>query len=181
MTDKIPQTMKAAVVKDFKKGYEVREVDVPSLGPNNVLVKIHAAGYCHTDLQVEEGVYKSDGAKPGLIGSHEPAGEVVKTGSAAGESNIAVGDRVGSINTYGFCGSCNACKKQGQQLCEKLVGMLGLTINGGFAEYMKADARVVSKIPESIPYDERRLYSVPGQLFTARFLLLVLGRESGLL
>lgn len=155
MSNQIPPKMKAAVVKDFKKGYEVREVDVPSdLGPNDVLVKIHAAGYCHTDLQVMEGVYESDGAKPGLIGSHEPAGEVVKTGSAASESNIAVGDRVGSINTYGFCGSCNACKKQGQQLCEKMVGMLGLTINGGFSEYMKADARVVSKIPESIPYDE---------------------------
>ncbi|KAJ5933306.1 hypothetical protein N7454_005635 [Penicillium verhagenii] len=155
MSDKIPETMKAAVVKDFKKGYEVRDVEVPSdLGPNDILVKIGAAGYCHTDLQVMEGVYESSGAKPGLIGSHEPAGTVVKVGSEAGKFNIRVGDRVGSINTYGFCGTCNACKKQGQQLCEKLVGMLGLTINGGFSEYMKADARVVSKIPESISFDE---------------------------
>lgn len=100
------------------------------------------------------GVYASAGAKPGLIGSHEPAGTVVKTGSEAGKSNIHVGDRVGSINTYAFCGTCNACKHQGQQLCEKLVGMLGLTIDGGFAQYMKADARVVSKIPESIPWEE---------------------------
>jgi len=89
-----------------------------------------------------------------LVGSHEPAGTVVKAGSDAGKSNIKVGNRVGSINTYAFCGECNACKHQGQQLCEKLVGMLGLTINGGFAEYMKADARVVSKIPESISWVE---------------------------
>lgn len=155
MSDKIPKTMKAAVIKDFNKGYEVRDVKVPSdLGPNDILVKIGAAGYCHTDLQVMEGVYEPDGATPGLIGSHEPAGTVVKAGSEADKSNIHVGDRVGSINTYGFCGSCDACKNQGQQLCEKLVGMLGLTINGGFSEYMKADARVVSKIPESIPFDE---------------------------
>lgn len=155
MTEQIPKTMRAAVVKDFNKGYEVRDIDVPTdLGPNDILVKIAAAGYCHTDLQVLQGVYESAGAKPGLVGSHEPAGTVVKAGSDAGKSNIKVGDRVGSINTYAFCGECSACKHQGQQLCEKLVGMLGLTINGGFAQYMKADARVVSKIPESIPWDE---------------------------
>ncbi|OQD77128.1 hypothetical protein PENDEC_c003G02878 [Penicillium decumbens] len=155
MADQIPKIMRAAVVKDFNKGYEVRDIDVPSdLGPNDILVKIAAAGYCHTDLQVLQGVYESAGAKPGLVGSHEPAGIVVKAGSDAAKSNIHVGDRVGSINTYAFCGECDACKHQGQQLCEKLVGMLGLTINGGFAQYMKADARVVSKIPESIPWDE---------------------------
>lgn len=155
MTGPIPQTMRAAVVKDFNKGYEVRDVPVPTdLGPHDILVKIAAAGYCHTDLQVMEGVYESAGAKPGLIGSHEPVGTVIKAGSEAGKSNIKVGDRVGSINTFGFCGSCDACKNQGQQLCEKLVGMLGLTIDGGFAQYMKADARVVSKVPDSIPSDE---------------------------
>lgn len=155
MSDQIPKSMRAAVVKDFNKGYEVRDVEVPAnLGPNDILIKIAAAGYCHTDLQVMQGVYASDGAKPGLIGSHEPAGTVVKAGANAGKSNIQVGDRVGSINTYDFCGTCNACKFQGQQLCENLTGMLGLTIDGGFAQYMKADARVVSKIPESIPWAE---------------------------
>lgn len=147
--------MKAAVVKDFKKGYEVRDVNVPTdLLPYEVLLKISAAGYCHTDLQVMEGVYESAGAKPGLIGSHEPVGMVVKAGSDAGKSGIKVGDRVGSINTFGFCGECNTCRQQSQQLCEKMTGMLGLTVNGGFAEYMKADARVVSKVPESIPAAE---------------------------
>ncbi|KAJ6157660.1 hypothetical protein N7470_005252 [Penicillium chermesinum] len=142
MPESIPKSMKAAVVKDFNKGYEVRDIEVPAdLGPNDILVKIGAAGYCHTDLQVLQGVYASAGAKPGLVGSHEPAGTVVKAGSEAHKSGIHVGDRVGSINTYAFCG---------QQLCEKLVGMLGLTINGGFSEYMKADARVVAKIPESV-------------------------------
>lgn len=155
MIDHIPKTMRAAVVKDFNKGYEVHDVPVPSdLGPHDILVKIAAAGYCHTDLQVMEGVYESAGAKPGIIGSHEPVGIVVKAGSEAGKSNIHVGDRVGSINTYGYCGTCDMCKNQGKQLCEKLVGMLGLTIDGGFAQYMKADARVVSKVPESIPSDE---------------------------
>ncbi|KAJ5716272.1 hypothetical protein N7493_008183 [Penicillium malachiteum] len=142
MTGQIPHTMRAAVVKDFNQGYEVCDVDVPTdFGPNDVLLKIGAAGYCHTDLQLMQGVYESSGTKPCLIGSQEPAGVVVKAGSDANKSEIKVGDRVGSINTYAFCGECDACKKQGQQLCEKLVGMLGLTINGGLAQYMKADAR----------------------------------------
>lgn len=154
MADSIPQKMRAARVKAFNEPYEVADVDVPSdLLDHDILVQIKAAGYCHTDLQVLQGVYESAGAKPGLIGSHEPAGIVAKAGPKAGEAGIKVGDRVGSINTYGFCNKCNACK-QGQQLCEKLPGMLGLTINGGFAQYMKADARVVSKVPESIPWDQ---------------------------
>ncbi|KAI6910065.1 hypothetical protein KC318_g3281 [Hortaea werneckii] len=154
MADSIPQKMRAARVKDFKKPYEVADVDVPAdMGDYDVLVQIKAAGYCHTDLQVLEGVYASAGAKPGLIGSHEPAGLVVKAGPKAGEADIKLGDRVGSINTYGFCNKCDACK-QGQQLCEKLPGMLGLTLNGGFSQYMKADSRVVSKIPEKIPWDQ---------------------------
>lgn len=155
MTIELPKTMRAAVVKDFNKGYEVRDAPVPTdLGPNDVLLKMEAAGYCHTDLQVMEGVYESAGAKPGLIGSHEPVGVVVMAGSNAGKSNINVGDRVGSINTYGFCGDCESCTGQGQQLCDNLVGMLGLTIDGGFAEYMKADARVVSKVPDAISSPE---------------------------
>ncbi|KAJ1019487.1 hypothetical protein NDA18_005970 [Ustilago nuda] len=153
-SESIPNKMRAATIKDFKKGYEVKDIDVPTdLGPNDVLIKIAAAGYCHTDLQVMDGVYESQGAKPGLVGSHEPVGTVVKTGSDAEKSGIKVGDRVGSINTYGFCGKCDSCK-QGQQLCDKLPGMLGLTLNGGFSQYMKADARVVSKIPDSIPFDQ---------------------------
>ncbi|KAJ0304409.1 hypothetical protein COL5a_001151 [Colletotrichum fioriniae] len=154
MADQIPQQMRAATIKDFNKGYEVKDVTVPTdLGPNDVLVKIAAAGYCHTDLQVQQGVYASAGAKPGLVGSHEPAGTIIKLGSEAGKQGLQVGDRVGSINTYGCCGKCNSCN-QGKQVCDNLTGMLGLTLDGGFAQYMKADARVIAKIPESIPWAE---------------------------
>lgn len=154
MSEQIPQKMRAARVKDFNKAYEVADVAVPAdLKEYDILVQIKAAGYCHTDLQVQQGVYASAGAKPGIIGSHEPAGLVVKAGPKASEAGIQLGDRVGSINTYGFCNRCDACKT-GQQLCEKLPGMLGLTIDGGFAQYMKADARVVSKIPKDVPWDQ---------------------------
>ncbi|OHF03596.1 alcohol dehydrogenase GroES-like domain-containing protein [Colletotrichum orchidophilum] len=154
MADQIPQQMRAATIKDFNKGYKVKDVKTPTdLGPNDVLIKIAAAGYCHTDLQVQQGVYASAGAKPGLVGSHEPVGTIIKLGSEAGKQGLEIGDRVGSINTYGFCGKCNSCN-HGKQVCDNLVGMLGLTLDGGFAQYMKADARVVAKIPQSIPWAE---------------------------
>lgn len=145
--------MRAARIAAFNKPYSVEDVPVPSLGPKDVLIKIAAAGLCHTDLQVLEGVYESAGAKPGLIGSHEPCGTIAAVGAKA-EGQFKLGDRVGTINTYGYCGKCEACKGGKMQLCDSLGGMCGVTIDGGFAQYMKADARVVTALPDSIPFEE---------------------------
>lgn len=76
-----------------KPGYQVNEVPVPKVGPNDVLVKVGAAGFCHTDYQVWEGVYQSP--LP-IIPSHEPVGTVVAVGSKASEK-YKVGDRVGVL------------------------------------------------------------------------------------
>ncbi|CAO1636600.1 unnamed protein product [Parajaminaea phylloscopi] len=160
----IPKTMKAAVLKEYKKPFQyVEDRPVPQVGDDDVLVKIKAAGYCHTDLQVNEGVYESAGAKPGMIGSHEPAGIVVKLGkNAEKRGKFALGDRVGSINTYHPCWRCDACRNQGAQLCENVGGMLGVSggkdapngKDGGFAEYMLADDTVLAKIPDEISFAE---------------------------
>lgn len=97
--------MKAAVIEDFKKPMKVdMKRKVPSdLEEYDILVQIKAAGMCHTDLQVLEGVYKEAGSYTGMIGSHEPAGVVVKLGpKAESEGVVKLGDRVGSINVSGF-------------------------------------------------------------------------------
>jgi D-arabinose 1-dehydrogenase-like Zn-dependent alcohol dehydrogenase len=63
------------------------------------------------------------------VGSHEPAGLVVELGpDAEKEGKIKIGDRVGSTNTFGFCGACSSCR-QGKQLCENIKGLLGLTVS----------------------------------------------------
>lgn len=109
------------------------------------------------------GVYESAGAKPGMIGSHEPVGVVVKLGkNAEKRGKLQLGDRVGSINTYHPCWRCDACRNQGAQLCENVGGMLGVSggkdapkgKDGGFAEYMIGDDTVLVKVPESIPWAE---------------------------
>lgn len=85
--------MRAARVKDFNKAYEVADVPIPTdLGDYDILVQIKAAGYCHTDLQVQQGVYASTDAKPGIIGSHEPAGLVAKAGPKVEETGVKIGD-----------------------------------------------------------------------------------------
>lgn len=163
MSQTIPKTMYAGVLKAYNEPLSYEERPVPEVGPNDVLVKIKAAGYCHTDLQVSQGVYEGAGAKPGMIGSHEPAGVIAKLGSEAEKRGLfKIGDRVGSINTYHPCEQCDACKNHGRQLCMNVGGMLGVSggkdapngKDGGFAEYMIADDKVLAKIPEEIPFDE---------------------------
>lgn len=52
-----------------------------------------------------------------MVGSHEPAGVIVKLGpQAEKDGKVKIGDRVGSINTFGFCGDCASCRKQGEQV-----------------------------------------------------------------
>ena len=144
-----------ALFSEFKKPMSIETIPVPKdLKEEECLLKIEAAGWCHTDLQVLEGVYEGAGSKPPLVGSHEPVGRIVafgKNGDRNGE--LKIGDRVGSINTFAPCLKCEACKK-GPQLCENMPGMLGLTLDGGFAEYMRASSRVVQKCPEDIPPEE---------------------------
>ncbi len=129
----------------------VDTVPVPKdLKEEEILLKIEAAGWCHTDLQVLEGVYKDAGTMPPMVGSHEPFGRIVAFGPKADRNGeLKIGDRVGSINTFHPCMRCKACR-QGKQLCEKMPGMLGLTLDGGFSEYMKASSRVVQKVPDEI-------------------------------
>ncbi|KAJ5917875.1 hypothetical protein N7454_010250 [Penicillium verhagenii] len=78
-----------------------------------------------------------------------------------------VGDYVGSINAYGICREYNACKHQGQQLSEKLGGIFGLAISGGFNEYMKADTRV---IPKYVSWDEATLLFCAGAAVSGEIL-----------
>ncbi|PWN25479.1 GroES-like protein [Jaminaea rosea] len=163
-TQTFPKTMKAGVLESYEKGFQyVADHNVPEVGPDDVLVQVKAAGYCHTDLQVSEGVYSGAGAKPGMIGSHEPAGIVAKLGANAEKRGLLkVGDRVGSINTYHPCFKCQPCRNQGQQLCENVGGMLGVSggkdapkgKDGGFSEYMIADDQVLKKVPDNIPFAE---------------------------
>lgn len=115
-----------------------------------MLVKIGAAGFCHTDHQVYEGFYQSQTPQ---VGSHEPAGTVVAVGSKAAKS-FKEGQRVGVLLFRHACHECVGCKTTRDiRFCEKKE-MAGVTSDGAFAEYMIADADNTVLLPETIPFEQ---------------------------
>lgn len=95
----VPITMKAVQIQQYNEPYHVSEVPVPQPKPHQVLVRIKAAGFCHTDLMA----LKNDFNTPlPFIGSHEPAGIIEEVG--ADVKGFQKGDRVGCINFDSVCG-----------------------------------------------------------------------------
>jgi alcohol dehydrogenase, propanol-preferring len=141
--------MKAAVLHELKKPLSIEEVDQPSSGENDVLIKVDACGVCHSDLHIIEGDWKQFGGitKIPLIPGHEIAGRVAQVGSAV--RDLKVGDRVGVPWIYWTCGECEFCREGFENLCSKQK-ITGCTVDGGYAEYIKAPATHATRIPEGI-------------------------------
>ncbi|KAH8424004.1 uncharacterized protein LDX57_001759 [Aspergillus melleus] len=141
-----PKTMKAVQIQEFNESYHISEVPVPRPKPHQVLVRIKAAGFCHTDLMALNGEFNS---KLPFIGSHEPAGIIEGIGSQV--TGFTKGDRVGCINFDTVCGKCPDCKAGLPIYCDNPL-MKGLTADGGWAEYMVADARFLVKLPDDMEF-----------------------------
>ncbi|PRP93060.1 alcohol dehydrogenase [Enhygromyxa salina] len=146
----MPRTMKAAVVEEFGKPLQIREVPVPTVGPGQLLVKIAATGVCHTDLHAAEGDWPVK-PQPPFIPGHEGVGKVVAVG--AGVTHVAEGDRVGIPWLYSACGHCEHCLGGWETLCESQQNT-GYSVNGSFAEYTLADANFVGRLPDSVDFIE---------------------------
>ena len=141
--------MKAAVLHELKKPMAIEEVQTPKPGEGEVLIKVEACGVCHSDLHVAEGDWKQFGGitKLPLIVGHEVAGKVVEVGS--GVSALKVGDRVGVPWIFWTCGECEFCREGNENLCVKQK-ITGVTVDGGYAEFIKAPATHATKIPDSV-------------------------------
>ena len=144
------KTMKAAVVVEFGKPLEIREVPVPTPGPGQLLVKIAACGVCHTDLHAAEGDWPVK-PNPPFIPGHEGVGQVVAVG--AGVSHIKEGDRVGIPWLHSACGHCEHCLGGWETLCHAQSNT-GYSVNGGFAEYALAEAEYAGRLPDNADFIE---------------------------
>jgi len=139
--------MKAAVLHEFKAPLVIEEVSRPEPASDEVLIQVEACGVCHSDLHVADGDWKQFAGitKRPLILGHEVVGRVVEKGS----SEFAIGARVGVPWLHWTCGSCDACREGNENLCAKQK-ITGVTVDGGFAEFLKAPASHAVKIPPTL-------------------------------
>jgi propanol-preferring alcohol dehydrogenase len=142
--------MKAAVVHDYGKPLTIEEVPKPEPGPGEIVVKIEASGICHTDIHAAHGDWPVKAKMP-LIPGHEGVGIVESVGPEVRE--VKEGDRV-ALPWLGYsCCSCEYCISGWETLCMSQQNM-GYSMDGGYAEYTKAYARSVVKVPKGVdPFD----------------------------
>ena len=140
--------MKAVRMIGAGEPLELQETPIPDIGEKDILVRVRAAGICHSDAHYRAG-RSSMGKMPITLG-HEVAGVVEKVGAQA--SDIKVGERV-CLHYNISCGECEYCKAGNDQFCAS-VQMLGHHVDGGYAEYIAVPARNAIHLPEEIPFEE---------------------------
>ncbi len=139
------QTMKAAVVEK-PNVLKIRQVPVPEIADEEVLIRVKYTGICGTDWSIFTGKYSAD--KLPLIPGHEFSGTVAKLGRKV--RGLKEGDRVtADINMS--CGTCFYCRK-GQKLMCRDFRQLGIHIDGTFAEFVKAPYDQVHKLPDNLDF-----------------------------
>jgi len=146
----LPTKMHAAFVEKLGQPLVLRECSVPAPGLGEILVKTEACGVCHTDLHAARGDWPVKPTPP-FIPGHEAIGRVVATGS--GVTNVKEGDRVGVPWLYSACGHCEYCLAAWETVCDE-AQFGGYTKNGGFAEYVLANANYVAHIPDGLKPEE---------------------------
>ncbi|MBI5576983.1 MAG: alcohol dehydrogenase catalytic domain-containing protein [Deltaproteobacteria bacterium] len=139
--------MKAAVCESFGKPLVMSELPVPDPGPDEALIRVAACGVCHSDLHLVDGDWKDWGTPLPIVPGHEVTGIVERTG--AGVKGLSPGDRVGVPWMQYACGDCPPCRAGAEMLCA-VQRSTGVTVNGGYAEYVTAPAAFTHMIPEGL-------------------------------
>jgi propanol-preferring alcohol dehydrogenase len=139
--------MRAVRLVQTEKPLEDAEIPIPEIGPADVLIRVAAAGICHSDAHYRAGISKIDNL-PVTLG-HEVAGEVEKVGAEVG--NIAPGDRV-CLHYLVHCGICEFCRRGLEQFCTT-VQMIGKHRDGGYAEFITVAATNAFTLPDEIPFE----------------------------
>jgi len=141
--------MKAAVLHGFKQPLTIEDVPRPTPGADDVLIQVEACGVCHSDLHVADGDWTqlSPIVKKPVVMGHEIAGRIVETGSNV--RDLAVGDRVGVPWIFWTCGICEFCRQGDENLCIRQQ-ITGVTVDGGYAQFVNAPATHVTKIPSNL-------------------------------
>ena len=141
--------MKAVVKEAPGVGHiALRDWDVPSAGPGEVVIKVHAAGLCGTDIHIFLDEFKS---RPPVVLGHEVCGEVVELGD--GVDGDILGSRVSTETYFATCRTCRYCRAGQSNLCHNRFS-IGSAVDGGFAEFVAVPAGNLHPMPTHISYRE---------------------------
>jgi L-iditol 2-dehydrogenase len=150
--------MQALVVVEPNR-LEIREVPVPTPGPNEVLARVRAVSICGTDAHIIRGDYPGfwPPAFP-FIPGHEWAGEIVALGPGAERFGWAVGDRVAGTS-HDACGVCQKCVEGRYNLCENygrpgLHKQYGHSVQGADATFVVQGVKTIFPLPDGLTFDE---------------------------
>jgi L-iditol 2-dehydrogenase len=142
-------SMMRAVFLHGERGLSMKTIDVPTLEPDDVLVRVHCVGVCGTDLEIYRGTHKKTNYP--IIPGHEWSGEIAKVGSAV--VGYSVGDRVVGETTLS-CGRCGTCKSGKYNLCPHRTenGIFGK--HGAAAEFMAFPAHALHRFSSKLSFEE---------------------------
>ncbi len=145
--------MKAAVLHEFKTPLSLEDVPRPEPGADEVLIEVEVCGVCHSDLHVADADWTQLASivKKPLILGHEIVGRVVARGGAV--QSVELGDRVGVPWVQWTCGQCEFCREGNENLCVR-QRITGVMVDGGYAEFAKAPASHVVRIPEALSSEQ---------------------------
>ena len=139
--------MRAVRLVQLGKSLEKADISIPQIGSSDGLIRVAAAGICHSDAHYRAGISKID-RLPLTLG-HEVAGHVEKVGSDV--THLSGGDRV-CVHYLVHCGSCEFCVRGLEQFCRS-GQMIGKHRDGGYAEFIKAPGANVFLLPDEIPFE----------------------------
>jgi len=144
----MPATMKALRKTQAGKGLRVEKIQVPSIGPSDVLVRVKASSICGTDLHIYGWDRWSQGRiKPPVTLGHEFCGVVEQAGEEV--TAVKASDRV-SAEMHLNCGHCHQCRLGQAHICQNLR-IIGIDLDGAFAEFVKIPATNIWKLDPAIP------------------------------
>jgi 2-desacetyl-2-hydroxyethyl bacteriochlorophyllide A dehydrogenase len=132
-----------AVVFPEPESVNIESVLDPECAPDEVIVQVATCGLCGTDLHIYKNEYMSDFP---IIPGHEFSGSVVELGKRV--TDLQVGDRV-AVDPNLYCGHCDFCRDEKANHCLNWQG-IGVTRNGGFAEYVNVPARACYRVPDGL-------------------------------
>ena len=138
--------MRAAVIAEFDKPWDLREMSDPRPGPGQVLIRVRASGMCGTDLHVHHGLFP---LKPPIVAGHEATGEIVELGP--GVVDLQRGDRVGVFWNQKGCGRCSVCQSGRNDACANV--QTWMHVGGGNSELMIAWASGCALLPEGLGFE----------------------------